>query len=68
MKVFEVEFHKIKIQKYNAARPSKTETLLAINIEQESANNINIDDVQLTFKILKLVDRRMELKKYFLMN
>jgi len=36
------------------------EALLAISIEQESAYNINIDDVIETCEILKPVDSRME--------
>lgn len=39
----------------------RLDALLTISIEQESAYNINIDDVIEHFKILKPVNRRMEL-------
>lgn len=51
----------IKTKLRSTMQQDRLDVLLTISIEQESAYNINIDDVIETFKILKPVNRRMEL-------
>lgn len=51
----------IKTKLRSTMQQDRLDALLTISIEQESAYNINIDDVIEHFKILKPVNRRMEL-------
>ena len=51
----------IKTKLRSTMQQDRLDALLTISIEQESAYNINIDDVIEHFKILKPVNKRMEL-------
>jgi len=51
----------IKTKLRSTMQQDRLDALLTISIEQESAYNINIDDDIEYFKILKPVNRRMEL-------